>query len=163
MRIARRLNGEGVPGPDGREWRDSTLAGQRDRGTGLLNNELYIGQLVWNRCSYVKDPRSGKRLARPNPPETWERVAVPELRIVDDALWAAVKVRQDALTHVVQPETSGNPLNGAHRRRFLLSGLLVCGVCGGGYTIIGKDRYGCAARRDKGTCANARTIGRAAI
>ena len=161
--IARRLNGENVPGPDGRPWRDSTISGQRDRGTGLLNNELYIGQLVWNRCAYVKDPRSGNRLARPNPPERWERVAVPELRIVDDALWQAVKARQDALTHAVAPKAQGNALHGAHRRRFLLSDLLVCGVCGGGYAIVGKDRYGCAARRDKGTCGNDRTIGRMAI
>ena len=29
-------------------------------------------------------------------------------------------------------------------RNFLLSGLLVCGSCGGGYTIVGPDRYGCA-------------------
>ena len=118
--------------------------------------------LVWNRCSYGKEPRSGKRLARPNPTERWERVAVPELRIVDDTLWQAVKARQDALTHAVAPKTQGNALNGAHRRRFLLSGLLVCGVCGSRYTIIG-NRYGCAARRDKGTCSNERTIGRLAI
>ena len=47
--------------------------------------------------------------------------------------------------------------------QFLLSGLLVCGVCGGGYTIMGKDRYGCAAHRSKGSCGNDRTIGRQAI
>ena len=60
-------------------------------------------------------------------------------------------------------DEGGNALNRAHRRRFLLSGLLVCGVCGGGYTIMGKDRYGCAAHRSKGTCGNDRTIGRQAI
>ncbi|HEX6011602.1 MAG TPA: recombinase zinc beta ribbon domain-containing protein [Geminicoccaceae bacterium] len=129
----------------------------------LLNNELYAGRLVWNRCSYVKDPRSGRRLARPNPPEKWERAAVPELRVVDDELWRAVKARQAALTHAVRPKADGNALNAAHRRRFLLSGLLVCGACGGGYTIMAKDRYGCAARRDKGTCANDRTIRRQEI
>ena len=31
-------------------------------------------------------------------------------------------------------------------------------MCGGGYTIMGKDRYGCAAHRNKGTCGNDRTI-----
>ena len=36
----------------------------------------------WNRCAYVKDPRTGKRVARPNPREQWEIVPVPELRIV---------------------------------------------------------------------------------
>src|SRR6185312_14556071 len=43
---------------------------------------------------------------------------------------------------------------------FLLSGLLVCGACGGAYTIVGADRYGCATRRCKGTCTNTLVIGR---
>ena len=60
-------------------------------------------------------------------------------------------------------DEGGQALNRAHRRRFLLSGLLVCGMCGGGYTIMGKDRYGCAAHRSKGTCGNDRTIARQAI
>jgi site-specific DNA recombinase len=51
-------------------------------------------------------------------------------------------------------------LNASHRPRFLLSGLLQCGCCGGGYTIVAKDRYGCATRRQKGMCENARTITR---
>ena len=60
-------------------------------------------------------------------------------------------------------DESGNALNRAHRRRFLLSGLLVCGCCGAGYTIMAKDRYGCAGRRSKGTCTNDRTISRQEI
>jgi hypothetical protein len=60
-------------------------------------------------------------------------------------------------------DEAGNALNRAHRRRFLLSGLLVCGCCGAGYTIMAKDRYGCAGRRSKGTCANDRTISRREI
>ena len=35
---------------------------QPERGTGILNNELYIGRLVWNRLRYVEDP--GDRQAR---------------------------------------------------------------------------------------------------
>ena len=38
--IARRLNEEGVPGPDGRLWPDTTIRGQHERCTGLLNNDL---------------------------------------------------------------------------------------------------------------------------
>jgi hypothetical protein len=68
--------------------------GLRDHGTGILNNALYAGRLEWNRCAYVKDPRTGKRVARPNPRAQWEIVPVPELRIVDDGLWKAVKARQ---------------------------------------------------------------------
>lgn len=57
----------------------------------------------------------------------------------------------------------GNALNRAHRRHFVLSGLLKCGLCGGDYTIIAKDRYGCAARTKSGTCANGATIKRASV
>jgi site-specific DNA recombinase len=158
--IARQLNEDHVPGPENRAWQDTTIRGQKERGTGILNNELYIGQLVWNRCSYVKDPRTGKRVARPNPPEQWERTAVPHLRIIDDGLWQEVKRRQEKTAFEMGRDESGNALNRAHRRRFLLSGLLTCGCCGAGYTIMAKDRYGCAGRRSKGTCANVRTISR---
>jgi DNA invertase Pin-like site-specific DNA recombinase len=47
--IARRLNADGIPGPRGGAWRDTAIRGHRTRGTGLVNNELYIGRLVWNR------------------------------------------------------------------------------------------------------------------
>jgi hypothetical protein len=67
--IAARLNREGVAGPGGRQWGDTTIRGQVDRGTGILNNALYIGRLDWNRCSYVKDPQTGRRVPRPTPPE----------------------------------------------------------------------------------------------
>jgi len=42
----------------------------------------------------------------------------------------------------------------------LLSGLLFCGCCQEGYTLVAAGRYGCAGRRSKGTCTNDRTIGR---
>ncbi|WP_460452535.1 recombinase zinc ribbon domain-containing protein [Alsobacter sp. SYSU BS001988] len=122
------------------------------------------GVLEWIRCSYVKDPRTGRRLARPNPPHLWETIPVPELRIVSDELWLKAKERQ----REVRARVGGQPgsdaaLNATHRARFLLSGLLRCGCCGGGYMVIGKDRYGCATRRQKGACDNGRTITRQEI
>jgi hypothetical protein len=36
------------------------LGGQSPQGTGLLNNHLYIGEYVWNRCRWGKDPETGK-------------------------------------------------------------------------------------------------------
>ena len=162
-RIAQELNAAGVPGPDGRPWIDTTIRGQPERGTGILNNAIYVGRLEWNRCSYVKDPGTGRRVARPNPREQWEIVAVPELRIIEDALWDAARRRQAAMSFEVGRDGAGVALNRAHRRQFLFSGLLTCGGCGGGYTIVAKDRYGCAAHRQKGTCDNSRTIARARI
>jgi site-specific DNA recombinase len=158
--IAKQLNADAVPGPDGRPWADTTIRGQVERGTGILNNALYAGRLEWNRCSYVKDPRTGRRVARPNPREQWEIVPVPELRIVSDALWGAVKARQDQVRIVMSCDADGNPLNRAHRRKYLLSGLLECGLCGGGYTMVNLHDYGCATHRSKGICSNDQRIGR---
>ena len=103
--IARRLNGEGVPGPSGKLWMDTTIRGHAKRGTGLINNELYIGRLVWNRLRYVKNPETGKRVSRINPPEEWIVAEVPELRIVDDALWKAVKHRQGEIRSNTPPSS----------------------------------------------------------
>ena len=88
---------------------------------------------------------------------------MPELRIVEEALWEGVKHAAGGPGVRHGPRRGGNALNRAHRRRFLLSGLLVCGACDGGYTIMGKDRYGCAAHRSKGTCGNDRTVSRPEI
>ena len=167
--IARRLNGENVPGPSGKLWMDTTIRGYAKRGTGLINNELYIGRLVWNRLRYVKNPETGKRVSRINPPEEWIVREVAELRIVDDALWKAVKDRQGEITEqyatVIEAMQSAraNPLNGAHRPRHLLSGLLECGVCGGPYSMRGQDRYGCSNHVMTGACSNGRGIRRTVI
>lgn len=69
--IVKTLNREGVPGPSGRKWNPSTLQGNRERGTGILNNELYIGKMIWNRMRYVKNPDTGKRVSRLNPAAEW--------------------------------------------------------------------------------------------
>lgn len=93
------LNREGVPGPMGCTWGPSTIHGNPKRGIGILNNELYIGRLVWNRQRFIKDPETGKRVARPNPEAEWVIQSVPELRIVDDDLWQRVKDRQRDLAY----------------------------------------------------------------
>lgn len=161
--IARELNAATIPGPGGRPWGDTTIRGQAKRGTGLLNNTLYIGQLSWNRCSYVKDPSTGKRLARVNPQSEWEIIDIPDLRIIDQELWDAARARQSSVQFTMSRDEAGNALNRTHRRQFLLSGLLTCGCCGGTMTIVAKDRYGCATHRGKGTCANNVTIMRQRI
>ena len=56
-----------------------------------------------------------------------------------------------------------NRLNSTHRPRYLLSGLLECGVCGGSYSKRGQDRYGCSNHVMSGSCANSRTIRRVEI
>lgn len=104
-------------------------------------------------------------IGRVNPRQDWEINEVPEFRIVEDALWQRVKARQRDATATTARDDSGNALNHVHvrRRRFLLSGLLTCGLCRGLYSIIGNDQYGCSTRRSKETCDNIRTIKHQAI
>ncbi|MDA3889191.1 MAG: recombinase family protein [Allgaiera sp.] len=157
-KIAETLNLEGIPGPRGGKWGASTIHGNKQRGTGILNNELYIGKLVWNRQRFVREPDTRKRVARPNPEAEWVIEEVPELRIVDDALWQVVKDRQE------KTAIKGTGLGSWDRRRprFLFSGLMVCGCCGGGFSTVGRDRFGCSAARNKGpaVCTSRATITR---
>ena len=136
-RIAFDLNADGVPGPAGKDWGPSTINGNRTRGTGVLNNELYIGRLVWNRLRYIKNPDTGKRISRLNPENEWIVKDVPELRIIEQNLWDAVKGRQLSVTRNTRPDVNADkPFWEKTRPKYLLSGLLKCGVCNGNYTKI---------------------------
>lgn len=147
--IAVDLNRDGVPGPLGRAWGDTSIRGHVSRGTGIVNNELYTGVLVWNRLRFVKDPSTGRRVSRINPEAAWIRTEVPHLRIVDDELWNAVRARQKdiAVRFEATSMASGRqrPASSMRKKRpvSLLSGLLTCGCCYGKYGLIMRDRYGC--------------------
>ena len=97
--IAKVLNAEGVRGPQGALWSPSTIHGNPKRGTGILHNELYVGRMVWNRQRFLRDPETGKRVARPNPRSEWITKVVPELRIIDDELWQGVQARYATVQH----------------------------------------------------------------
>jgi site-specific DNA recombinase len=160
--IAHGLNNEGVTGPRNGSWGPSTIYGNWRRGTGILNNDLYVGLLVWNRQRFVKDPQTGRRQARINPETEWIIQDVPSLRIVDDELWQRVKDRQQNTRRQI---ADGRDIRSerARRPRYLLSGLLQCGVCGGGFSKISQKHYGCSTARNKGTCNNLLTIRRNVI
>ncbi len=158
--IAAKLNADGIAGPGGRLWGDTTIRGQVDRGTGLLNNAAYVGRLEWNRCSYTRDPSTGHRVARPNPREEWEVMDVPELRIVDDELWDRVKRQQEAVRTQMARTEDGHALNRSHRKRYILSGLIMCGQCGATYAIRNSTYYGCSTNRSHGTCTNSQLVNR---
>ena len=155
--IAKQLNAEGVPGPRGGTWGPSTIHGHAGRGTGILNNRLYTGEMVWNRQQYVKNPDTGRRVSRRNPTSALVVTPVPLLRIVPDDLWEAAKARQGETRRMLR---SGTNLGRARRPAYLLSGLTKCGVCGSGFTMFSKGRLACAGARDLGICTNRLTIRR---
>ena len=155
--IAKTLNAEGAPGPFGGKWSPSTINGSIKRGTGILNNELYIGRMVWNRLRYVKNPDTGKRVSRLNASSEWITTEVPHLRIVPDELWSAAKERQVQARRAI---ASTGKLGAANRPRYLFSGLTKCGACGAGFIIGSANRLMCFGARDQGTCSNHLTIRR---
>ncbi|TDF42482.1 recombinase family protein [Alteromonadaceae bacterium M269] len=150
--IASELNKEGIPSPTNKEWAASTINGNRRRGTGILNNELYIGRLIWNKLKYIKHPVTGKRQSRINPESEWIIKDVPELRILTDELWQAVKDKQKAL------DAKSDSYTPKRRATYLLSDLIKCSSCGGGVSLVNSTQYGCSRSRNKGTCDNRKTI-----
>lgn len=156
--IAHALNREGAPAPSGGSWNQSSINGNRRRGTGILNNELYAGRLVWNRQSFVKDPATGRRVGRENPPEKWVIERVPDLRIVAQDAWDAVKARQDAASTTWADEArhanTGHRLVRARRPKTLLSGLVRCGCCGGPMVHVHSGRMACNRARETKSCDN---------
>ncbi|WP_295454630.1 recombinase family protein [uncultured Pseudophaeobacter sp.] len=165
IKIAAQLNADGIPSPAANtkritsgHWKQNTINGNPTRGTGILNNELYIGRRIWNRLRYSKHPETGKRVSRLNPVEDWEIQEVPDLRIIDQELWDAVKAVQAGHRKVrsTTPATDKKGLSvgqSFRRRKYLLSGLMTCGQCGGNLTVAGSGkarRYYCANAKEKG-------------
>ena len=145
-KIASELNKDNIPSPRGGYWNASTINGNQKRRNGILNNELYLGRIIYNRQSFVKDPDTGKRRSRPNPEHLWIITHVPDLQIIDQDTWD----KAQALKH----RFASRQGNKRQTKKRLLSGLVKCGSCGGAMTIVNRERYSCSAKREKGTCNN---------
>jgi site-specific DNA recombinase len=151
QRIAADLNRRSVRGPGRRRldrpstWSVAALYGTPTAGSGILNNELYVGRYIWNRREWVRDPdKPKKRVPRIRPQEQWRVKERPELRIVDDALWNAVRGR------MTRKNGDSGHLKRGPGPRTLFGGLLRCGRCGGAVIAVSGREYGCAARKDRG-------------
>jgi site-specific DNA recombinase len=151
--ICARLNAEGAPPPRKSHWRPATLHGHSKRKTGILQNELYAGRLIWNRVGMVKNPDTGKRLSRPRPESDWQRTSVPHLRIVDQKIFDLAQAERAKRAH--------GPVQWRRRPKRILSGLLRCGLCGGGMskkdTAAARPRIICTRMHDSAICDNRRS------
>jgi hypothetical protein len=132
--IAIRLNNEGVAfpakathrGPDRGGWAVSTIH-------TILLNRKYVGDWVWNKTMFVKDPESGKRNAVARPKTEWLSERRPDLAIIADDLWNRVEDRLQTFRAAYggtksssRPQGRAPELHSPH----LLSGLMRCGHCG---------------------------------
>jgi len=133
-RIARALNEAGVPSPSaadpGRNPHRAGTSWTLGTVTTILSNSRYTGRQVWNRQrtdTELADPGNvtlGHRsVQRWNLPDGWvisDRPAHPALVSEPDFIAA-----QD-VNAARRPAPQGGPV----LRRYLLAGLLSCGVCG---------------------------------
>ena len=106
----------------------------------MLQNELYIGRVIWNRRQWLKDPETGQRRYVERPKAEWQVREAPELRIVSDELWQRTRRARGpnrGYTHGGVPTT-------------LFGGLLRCAACQGAIVATDATYYACAAHKDRG-------------
>lgn len=140
------LNARGVRSARGGDWAVSAVYGSPADGSGMLNNSLYAGELVWNRSQWLKDPDTGRRQRIMRPAHEWQVQQVPDLRIVDEAVWQAAR-------HRVATTRRAATTPGGRVPRTLFGGLLLCPHCSAPLIAINASRYGCNRRKDRGPAA----------
>tara|TARA_R110002111_G_scaffold18776_4_gene45900 strand:+ start:1915 stop:3624 length:1710 start_codon:yes stop_codon:yes gene_type:complete len=148
--IASELNRLRIPSSRASTWAASAIK-------VILENEMYQGKLVWNRRVWTKHPDTGKRMYRVRPSEEWITHKDLKLRIVSPKVIEQVRARQQANKAVYESSFTAAPA-----QRYLFSGLMSCGECGGNFVLVSGNRYGCAFNKTRGTdvCTNNRTVSR---
>jgi len=167
--IAHRLNRENVPSPRPRGAKRRGASWSLSAVRVILTNPLYKGEQVWNRSEWIKDHERGKRRRFERPESDWIRREAPELAIVDRATWDAVRAAMERKRRGYEWRPHGGLVT-THRgaghpgpARHVLSGLLECGVCHGGFHAANRAGcYACGWRRDRGpeVCSNALRLAR---
>ena len=176
--LAYTLNNEGVPTPRGPKWShiysgfwtDSTIR-------SILVNPIYAGDMVWNRRTDARFHRisqgravdrenvHGARLV-PNGKPDWIVIRDAHPGLISRRLFEQARQRLENHPKSIEQRQNnhGKTWNGK-RSRFILSGLLKCGLCGNRYQGVtrtkGKRRldgtqvktyyYGCGGYITKGT------------
>lgn len=152
-KIAGRLNRERVPSPRPRRT-DSPHTWCPTAIREMLHRDLYAGRLIWNRSQFVKEPGTNRRVCRPRPKTEWRVMERPELRIVSDQLWKSVQARLSRMQEIYGNCDRPGLMTRAASSRYLLSGLLKCGLCGGKLAIVYRQRFGCPQHHFRGACSN---------
>lgn len=154
------LNEDNVPTPGGMCWKRTALIGSPKKREGILLNEVYIGNLIYNRTRISRDPVTGKRRYVMNPETEWTRTHVSDLRILDDETWEKAQKLFKA-RHVEKnlnipkiKEKLPKILNSHNQHA--LTGWVKCGWCGGQKSLASNTRYVCSTWRYARRCKNSR-------
>lgn len=147
------LTEKGLPKPANAKtsnWTDKNVI-------SLIKNPIYRGVERYRVRVVNKERRTGKHVEVRNDPGAVLTRDMPHLRIVPDWLWyAANEIINKRTTRKDMPLGRDHPLFGVPREsRGPLSGIFVCGICGGKMIVDGRREggYRCSNSR-KGSCWN---------
>ena len=164
--IARLLNDEGRPAPRNSQGRRISWSPSSVRS--LLFRRLYLGEVIYNKTK--KRNLWGIQQQRKRPEGEWIKIPMPQLQIVTDVEWKAAHNRLDATRSSYLRGTKGalwgRPASTLDSK-YLLTGLVKCGLCGGSLYVRGSSRkgqralfYGCTNfhLRGRTACTNSMLI-----
>ncbi|MBI4516730.1 MAG: recombinase family protein [Deltaproteobacteria bacterium] len=167
-KIARALNGDPFCTAESTRYFGGQRIASPRKGSGswapggvqaMLKSARYLGQITWGR--FKNTDRAGRtRLRTRQAPAAVVKVDAPQLRIIDDALWRAARLMDRCADNEADRRSGRAQAGTPPAPASLLSGLSVCGLCGGPIAIAGshkRDRcYGCSYRRNRGAtvCEN---------
>lgn len=154
--IAKGLNADRIPAPNGGTWCGSSLRGNPDRQEGILRNPIYIGIISNCKTTHDHHPETGQRKIKLTPEDAVHN-DLADLRIIPQPLWDAVQAELDR-----RAAATPKAARAAHRAKYLLSGLLTCSCCGAPYVVSSKTGYRCR-ESNKGACGNKASISRKRI
>jgi site-specific DNA recombinase len=127
----------------------------------ILTNERYLGVRVYGKTKERRDPDIGKKERIDLPKSEW-RIAKRnlDLQIVPDDLFYGVQEQRKLKSSNIGVKRLGGMTRTEASRKYLFSGLLRCGLCGGRLVIRTSKpaRYGCAEYQERALCTNKRTI-----
>jgi site-specific DNA recombinase len=153
------LNRDNVPSPTGGLWKRNAIMGGRAKQEGILRNEIYLGRLVFNRSHVVRDPVTSRKRQILNPEHEWTRVEVPHLRIIDDATWERIRLRDQQRPQADKAKRDkAEPRILSSHNQHAMTGWVKCGWCGGPKSLANDSRYLCSTHRYAHKCKNSRGV-----
>lgn len=109
IQIATRLDVEGIPGPRGGQWNASTIRGDPKKDTGILNNALCVGRLIWGRRQWRRNPDSEERERRYRLRDCSESIEIEQRRRPDEQVPVADRSARSTCVQGLSAATAAVP------------------------------------------------------
>lgn len=150
-RIARDLNDDGVESPSGPDgtWTPKTIR-------NLLENPKFAGEWAWGTSRVVRHGRTGKAKPEPRPRHEWDVQIFEQCKVISKARFNEIQEelerRGDVFAEKGRPGfKKGHAGYSSKFPKTLLSGAMVCALCGGSMCLMTRRHggyFGCLRARN---------------